>query len=745
MLPFPEDGSQWAAFALPLLSLASGVSLAAAAFFAQRSVKAHRERDRLGALVDHLGEGIYRARLDRTIISANKALVALNGYRSEAEMLDALRSSSEPWYVDQAKGDAFYTRLMRDGSVSAFVAETYRHKTRQKIWITESARLVVHERTGEPLYYEGSVRDITETMTRLSLEERFRRLTSELPGVLFQIDVADDGKARFGYLSQSISKLTGHPHRAHMADPLLLRSLIHPEDIERYDRSREAALAEQQPWEVECRLTAKDGAERWLRITASSQRQGDGLTWHGYMADVTRRCQQETENARLAFYDPLTHLPNRRRFLERMAAETGCAAGDGFGALLFIDLDNFKTLNDTQGHDVGDAYLVQVAERLSDCVGEGDMIARLGGDEFVVVLGSKFTESALATRDAILLGHRVLDAVQKQFAIGRVRHVGSASIGLVVFDRQEKRVDEVLKRADLAMYQAKAAGRNRLALFDPASMEREADRFKLTAELRSAIDQKAFSLHFQPVLDDERIIVGAEALLRWDHPTRGTILPPQFLQLADEGGLGAELSAMVVEQGIATLASWQRDPELRNLRLALKMNARAFADAGFVAALHHSLRHHEVDARKLVFELTETVVACQTGAAIERMNQVKEIGVNLALDDFGTGSASILQLKQLPIDFIKIDGSFVGDIEKSDGDRSLVKTILAMARTLKVKTVAEHVENPRQEAFLRAFGCDFFQGYLYAPPMTARVFEDFVRQGRDLRPAPFNAGRLESV
>ncbi|MBE7185142.1 MAG: EAL domain-containing protein [Methylobacterium mesophilicum] len=730
---------------LPVLSFASCAGIAASAFFARRAAVAQRERDRLHAQIDNLGEGVYHAALDRRIISANKALVRMNGYASEAEMLEALRHGVEPWYVDQAKSAEFHARLMRDGAVADLISETYRYKTREKIWITESARLILHERTGKPLYYEGSVRDITETMMRLSLEERFQRLTSELPGVLFQSEVTKSGTARFAYLSQSITKLTGHPHRAHMADPLLFRRLIHPDDLPLYDRTREEAAARQQPWEVECRLTAQDGTERWLRITASPQR-GEVLTWHGYIADVTRRRQQEIQNTRLAFFDPLTHLPNRRRFIERMSEETGRAGPDaGSGVLLFIDLDNFKVLNDTQGHDVGDAYLVRVAERLNAAVGAGDMVARLGGDEFVVILGSDFSEPSHATRDAIRLGHRVLDALQEPFTLRGSTHIGSASIGLVVFDRNEERVDELMKRADLAMYQAKAAGRNRLALFDPASLTREAERFQLMAELRTAMGNGQLSLHFQPVVDDERQIVGAEALLRWEHPTRGIILPDQFLPVADQGGLSAELSLQVLRLGLAALERWQDDSGLRDLRLSLNFSARAFSSSAFNQDLRALLARHETSARRLSFELTETALAGQSGDVAGWMSEVKGLGIRLALDDFGTGSASIIQLKHLPIDEIKIDGSFVADIEASDGDRSLVKTILAMARTLRIRTVAEHVENPRQEAFLRAFGCNFFQGYLYAPPMAAGVFEDFVRQGRDLRPAPFGARQLQSA
>ncbi len=730
MLSLIAEGLRLEHSILPALTLLSTVGLAGGVLH-YRSLYRDKlqEQSESAALIDNLSEGIYRSAPDGRQISANAALVKLNGYRSEDEMLAAVKDIGIEWYVDPGRRAEFQALLKEHGRVDDFVSEIYRHKTRERIWITESARLVTHKRTGRPLFYEGSVRDISETVVRLNLEQRFQKLTSELPGALFQIEVPDGAPPRAVYLSRGVTRLTGYAHAKHVADPTFFDSLIVDDDRDDYLKSLTAAARTLTHWETEFRIRSKDGEERWLRISASPQRAGNALVWYGYLSDVSSRKRQEMEIAELAYMDPLTKLPNRRMFLKRMMEETGVRGEDaGHGVLLFIDLDNFKTLNDTHGHDVGDAYLVQVAERLRQCAGEKDTVARIGGDEFVVLLGEPQAEHMHATRDAIAIGNRILAALQMQFTLDEVVHLGSASIGVVVFARQERRVDDILKRADLAMYQAKVAGRNGLALFDPAAMQREAERFRMLGELRAAIAAKRMTLHLQPQMDDNRRIYGAEALVRWDHPTRGLIMPDEFMPLADQFGLSGELATLVLEKGFAVLAEWQSHPATSGLRLALNVGARSFADKSFVSVVKSLIDRFKVDATMLTLELTESIMARDHTHIAAQMSEIKRLGVRLSLDDFGTGYSSIALLKRLPIDEIKIDGSFVHDIETGDGNRALVKTILAMARMLGLKAVAEHVENIRQETFLRAFGCDYFQGYIYAPAMTATVFRDFIGQ-----------------
>jgi diguanylate cyclase (GGDEF)-like protein/PAS domain S-box-containing protein len=683
------------------------------------------EQENNADLVENLSEGIYRALLDGRHIKSNRALARLNGYASEEEMLAGILDSDKPWYVEPGRRDEFRAILMRDGKVEDFVSEIYRHKTRERIWITESARLVHDRKTGRKLYYEGSVREITETIKRLKLEEQFQKLTSRLPSGLFQFRNFSDGRSEMLYVSAGIEQISGISPEEHLADPWAFTNLVFDEDREAYLTSQYEAAAKLESWNCEVRIRARDGKEKWVSMDARPEKSADCVTWHGYVADISVRKQHEMEIEELAYFDPLTKLPNRRMFLNRMAqAIDACERRGDTGALLFIDLDNFKTLNDTQGHDVGDSFLVQVAGRLRRCINPRDMVARIGGDEFVVVLEETGSDSAHGTLRAITTTNQILAAMNRPFELGPLRHVGSASVGVVVFDGAEKRPDEILKRADIAMYQAKAAGRNSMALFDPATMDREAQRYRMLNDLRTAFAENQLDLYFQPQVDHNGRVTGAEALVRWDHPTLGRIFPDQFVALAEQFGLNDELAEFVFSRGLQALAGWQCDPVMAHLRLALNVSVQSFSSDDFITMVNRKIKTYGVDPAMLTFELTEHVMAKDHQLVASRMAEAKKLGVRLSLDDFGTGYSSLAYLKQLPFDELKIDGGFVADIEGSDSDRALVKTILAMARTLDLTAVAEHVENVRQEAFLRAFGCDFFQGYLYSPAVPADQFAE---------------------
>jgi len=322
--------------------------------------------------------------------------------------------------------------------------------------------------------------------------------------------------------------------------------------------------------------------------------------------------------------------------------------------------------------------------------------------------------------------------------------MSSASVGVVVFDGAEQQADDILKRADVAMYQAKAAGRNGVALFDPRAMDREKARYQMLQDLRSAANSGQLRLHFQPQLDHERRVVGAEALVRWHHPTLGMVLPSQFIPLADQFGLNMELCPAILEQGLAALSRWQRHPKLSQLRLAMNIGVQCFANDQFVPMVKGAIDRHDVDPTMLTFELTEHVMARNHAQVASRMREIKRLGLRLSLDDFGSGYSSLALLRRLPLDEIKIDGAFVTDIEESDEDRALVRTILAMSRTLKLRAVAEHVESIQQEAFLRAFGCDAFQGFLYSPAMCEDEFLDFVLAHEIVTPEPQSGARLKA-
>lgn len=720
-------GSAW-----PMAAALPGAAALVAAGLGVRHRLRRLQQDRRidAALVENLAEGVYRATPEGRHVFANKALVRLNGFSSREEMLAAIEKDADRWYVEPGRRQQFREILFRDDRIEDFVSEIFRLKTRERIWIAESARLVRDEKSGEPIYYEGTVREITATVQRLSAEAQLQKLTSQLPAGLFQFTAHADGSSTVRHVSDGCQRITGIPSQEIYTHPAIFGDLVVHEDREAFFRSLFDATSQFRAWDHEFRLRARDGTVKWIHLLAHPEQEPDGITWYGCISDVSVRKQQELEIEELAFFDPLTGLPNRRLLLRRIsgAVET-CAGRGGHAALLFIDLDNFKTLNDTQGHDVGDLYLIEVASRLRSCVGEADTVARIGGDEFVVILERPGGSPAEVSRAAIVAAGRILASLRNEFRLGKLHHVGSASLGIVVFDGSERRVEQLLKHADIAMYQAKAAGRNGMALFDPAAMEREAEGYKLLNELRAALSEGRLELHYQPQFDHERRLTGAEALVRWNHPTRGMIYPGTIMPLVEQFGLGAELSAFVIEQGLRTLAAWQSDRQTSHLRLALNMSVQSVGAEGFVVGLARGILAHGIDPRALTFELVEHVNARDRQRAAAQMRKLKELGIRLALDDFGTGYSSLTFLKDLPFDEVKIDGSFVRDIEKSDSDRALVKTMLSMASNLGLTVVAEHVENIRQEAYLRAFGCDSFQGFLYCKPLPLPDFMGFVRAG----------------
>lgn len=723
-----EAGQAWpvAGYVALLLALLLGI-----ARYRHLYLRSNEERAYHRDLIENLSEGVYRSLPDGRQLSANKALVRLNGYDTEDELLAAVGDIGDEWYVDPTRRDEFRAILQRRGSVQNFVSEIHRHKTRERIWITESARLVHDKKTGRALFYEGSVRDITETVKRLQAEELLKKLSNQLSGGLFQFSRTSSGQFSITYLSDVFRRLTGYEGTEGPFDPSFFARLVKLEERGTFLQSLRDSGLKLQPWDYEFRTSAPGPDERWLRVNAIPEAVEDGIVWYGYLNDVTSHKLNEKEIEKLAFYDSLTGLPNRRMFMDRMGrAVERCTDRKHCGALLFIDLDNFKTLNDTRGHDVGDQYLTQVARRLERCVRGTDTVARIGGDEFVIILEGAGRDKANAARIAITTANKVLSAMADGFEIDQFHHRSSASIGVVVFTGDDGGPEDILKHADIAMYQAKGAGRNGMALYDHQSMTPESDRYRLLDDFKAAVAANALELHYQPQMDENGCIVGAEALCRWMHPEHGMLLPECFVPLTEQFGMIREFGDVVLAQGVAELARWQQNPATRGLRLAINVNIESFVGESFVPNLTALIERHGVDARLLTFELTESATARDRHLIAKRMHELKALGVRLSLDDFGAGYSSLAQLKRLPFDELKIDGSFIADIETGESDRQLVRSILGTARTLNLTAVAEHVENPHQETFLRAFGCDYFQGYLYSPALTADEFMLFVAARR---------------
>ena len=440
--------------------------------------------------------------------------------------------------------------------------------------------------------------------------------------------------------------------------------------------------------------------------------------------DITEHKQNEQKIHQLAFYDPLTDLPNRRLLMDRLQQAFAVSARNNqHGAVLFLDLDNFKTLNDAKGHDIGDLLLIEVARRLESCVRDGDTVARLGGDEFVVVLETLSVNTGEAAPQAELVAEKILAALSLPYRLNEHTYHTTPSIGAVLFRGHQESIEDLLKHADTAMYQAKTAGRNAIRFHDPAIQVAIEARANMETELRLALESRQFRLYYQIQVDSLNRPLGAEVLLRWEHPERGLVSPDQFIPLTEETGIIVPLGLWVLQTACAQLRTWQQDALTRDLTLAVNVSARQFRQADFVARVQSTILESGAKPSHLKLELTESTVLENVEDTIAKMRELKLLGVSFSMDDFGTGYSSLQYLKRLPLDQIKIDRSFVRDIASDPNDAAIVQTIIAMTEALGLNVIAEGVETEAQRGFLDKHGCHAFQGYLFSKPVKIEQFE----------------------
>jgi diguanylate cyclase (GGDEF)-like protein/PAS domain S-box-containing protein len=465
-----------------------------------------------------------------------------------------------------------------------------------------------------------------------------------------------------------------------------------------------------------------------LSITAIVDPERGTTYYIGSFTDITQDKEAEAEIHRLAYYDALTGLPNRRLLQDRLAQALAATARSRlYGAMFFIDLDNFKSLNDTRGHDVGDLLMVEVAKRLRSGVREGDTVARQGGDEFVVLVEDLDLDVNEAATLSKQLGEKLREAIDCPFNLNGYEYHGKVSIGVGLFNHQDT-VEELFKRADLALYHAKNAGRNTLRFFDPAMQSALDLRSAMESELRQALQRKELLLHYQPQIDSGGRVVGAEALLRWQHPQRGLVPPNDFIPLAEDTGLIIPIGLWVMEMACTLLKARACDARNAALDIAVNVSARQFRQADFVAQVQGVLEASGANPACLKLELTESLVLEDVKDSIEKMQAIKRLGVKFAMDDFGTGYSSLAYLAQLPLDQIKIDQSFVHKLPGSRNEETIARTIIAMGRGLEMDVIAEGVETQAQHNFLDNCGCHAYQGYLFSRPLPLDEFEDFVKR-----------------
>jgi diguanylate cyclase (GGDEF)-like protein/PAS domain S-box-containing protein len=561
-----------------------------------------------------------------------------------------------------------------------------------------------------------------DTLKRKQIEEELR-----LAAVSFESHdgmVVTDACGTILRVNKAFTRLTGYTQEEAIGrTPALLSS-------GRYDKAFYlriwATLKEKNYWQGEILNKRKNGKiqSEWLTISAVTELDGKVTHYVGSFSESTRSQDVEAEMHRLANFDPVTHLPNRRMLLQCLEEALAASSHSGrHGALLFLDLDNFKTLNNMRGHNIGDLLLTEVAERLKSSVRGYDTVTRLGGDEFVLLLENLSKNEQEAAIQAGLVGEQVRDAIAVPYILKGVEFICTSSIGISMFHRHDVSAEDLLKHADLAMCQAKEDGRNSLRFFSPEMQATLVEHSTLEGDLRHALEQQQLHLYYQMQVDSSRRIIGAEALLRWDHPERGMILPGDFIHIAEESGLILPIGYWVLKSACQQIKIWSEFPDTRDLWLAVNVSARQFHQPEFVQQVQQALNESGADPTRLKIELTESLVLDDVSDTVTKMYALKELGISFAMDDFGTGYSSLTYLKQLPLDQLKIDQSFIRDLSTDPSDVAIVQAIITMGRTFELNVISEGVETEEQFEFLDNHGSHAFQGFLFGRPVPLGQFE----------------------
>ncbi len=592
----------------------------------------------------------------------------------------------------------------------------------RRVWVRVIGE-PVRDAAGRIVEVRGALQDVSE---QKRAQEEVRRLADRLTNTLESITDAFytlDHQWRFTYLNGEAERLLRRDR-----EELLGRNIWHE-----LDTARGSALETNYRWAMRERRTARfefhhPATAAWFELHAYPSDEGLAV----YFRDITERKRAQREIEFLATYDPLTELPNRRLLLERLQSALDAMSSSGrHGAVMFLDLDDFKTLNDTLGHDMGDRLLQRVADRLSASTRASDTVARFGGDEFAVILNDLDPDTREAGADALRIGEEVKASLSQPYRLGEHERYTSVSIGITMIHDTRDTPEEVMKRADLAMYQAKNAGRSAVRIFDPVMREAVHARVALQTALHEGLANGLIVPWYQPQVDSHGRLIGAEALARWRDPERGHISPAEFVAAAEDSGLIWPLGEAILDRVCTALARWAAHPALAGLTVAVNVSARQFHHPDFVDQVRTVLARTGAPPHRLGLELTESLLLADVDDTISKMATLKHLGVRFALDDFGTGYSSLSYLKRLPFDQLKIEQGFVQNALNDRNDAAIVDTIITLAQTLGLEVIAEGVETEPVRTLLARYGCGAYQGYLFGRPMPIEDFERFacVRNG----------------
>ncbi|WP_265944902.1 EAL and GGDEF domain-containing protein [Dechloromonas sp. A34] len=668
-------------------------------------------------IFEHASEGIFQSTRDGRYLAANPALARLYGYASTEALIADLADIERRLYVLPQRRDDFLRQIESQGEVLNFESEVYRQDG-SRIWISENAHAVYGPK-GEFICYEGTVQDISE---RKQSEDHLRLLAMVFSNSNEAIIVTDAAN-RIVATNPAFTALTGYqPDDVMGKNPRVLSAGTTPPEV---FKEMWACLHRDGAWQGELWDRRKTGEAypKWLSVSLVRDESGRIRNHIGSFIDISELKATQERIQHLAHHDTLTNLPNRFSLHEKLEqAVAFCKRNQMQLALMLIDLDRFKTINDTLGHQAGDELLIQVAQRLSGAVRDSDIVARLGGDEFVVAL-----PGITSPADAAHLADKIAQEISAPYLINGLEQRTTPSIGICLYPDDSQEIGDLLKNADVAMYHAKAKGRGNYQFFTEDMNIATTERMSLESDLRLALARGEFLLHYQPQLDlRSGTIVGVEALIRWQHPTRGLVPPGDFIPIAEESGMIAAIGDWVLEEACRQLKAWQVRG-IAHIRMSINLSSGQFLDKTLPARIHQLLASNHLSADLLDLEVTESMSMASPDESISVMKTLRASGLTLSIDDFGTGYSSLAYLKLLPINTLKIDRSFVKDIESDPNDADICDVTVLLAHKLGLEVVAEGVETEAQRKFLLSIGCEKIQGYLISKPLPADQAEMFIR------------------
>jgi diguanylate cyclase (GGDEF)-like protein/PAS domain S-box-containing protein len=560
-----------------------------------------------------------------------------------------------------------------------------------------------------------------------TIEDGYGPLPEGVPSVAYIFEPGIGGRCL--YISPSVENVLGYPRRQWLDERGLWDRILHADDEERVVSNEAECARSGEKLVQEYRLRAADGRDVWIRDEMTIVRGPNGdkdPLFYGVFLDVTDRKRMETELERLALYDPLTHLPNRALFADRLSQVLSRRGRTATTAVYFLDVDRFKRINDSLGHAAGDEVLREVAGRLRSVLRPEDTVARFGGDEFTILC-----ESVGGVLEAVSVADRLQRPLSRPLRAGNAELRLSASIGVALAEPGEVvEVERLIEDADAAMYRAKERGGARTELFDTAMRDGAVEALAIEQELQRAVEDGELRLYYQPCVDlATGELAGAEALVRWQHPKRGLLGPDRFLSVAEETGLIVSMGAWVVDEACRQLAEWRRRPESAAMRLSLNLGARELTHPDAVATVLGAVRRAGLEPSALTIEVTESTAMADSDTGFRALRELSAEGMRVAIDDFGTGYSSLDQLRRMPVDVVKVDRSFVRGMATDSTSRELVAAVVGMGKALNLAVVAEGIETEEQAATLRELGCDFAQGFLYSPPLPAEELDGLLGAG----------------